>query len=371
MRAWERCPPLRLLPAEGAIEVLDQRELPFAERRVRVADVEDCVFAIREMLVRGAPLIGLAGAAGMAIAASADSSDEALRAAGAELAASRPTAVNLRWGIDRMLARLLGCSPGDRRAAAWAELKSLEAAEYRCCERIGEHGLALFQEAAASAAARTRGRLNVLTHCNAGWLATGAWGTALAPIYRAVEAGVALHVWVDETRPRNQGARLTAWELAEAGIPHTLVVDSAAGQLMRQGEVDVCIVGSDRTTRTGDVCNKVGTYQKALAARDNGVPFYVALPLSTIDWRISDGLREIPIEARDPEEILWVDGLGPEGASTRLRHAAPGCAALNLAFDVTPARLVSALVCEHGVVEASEAGLAPLRAMAAGEGARL
>ncbi|MFM7274220.1 MAG: S-methyl-5-thioribose-1-phosphate isomerase, partial [Gammaproteobacteria bacterium] len=301
----------------------------------------------------------------------ADASDAALRAAAARLAASRPTAVNLRWGIDRMLGTLLSSAPGARREAAWAGAQALEAAEYLCCERIGEHGLGLLRDVAAGAAVQARGRINVLTHCNAGWLATGAWGTALAPVYRAVEAGFPLHVWVDETRPRNQGARLTAWELAEAGIPHTLIVDSAAGQLMRQGEVDLCIVGSDRTTRTGDVCNKVGTYQKALAARDNGLPFYVALPLSTIDWGISDGLRDIPIEARDAAEILWADGLSPDGSTGRLRHAAPGCAALHLAFDVTPARLVSALVCEHGVVEASEAGLAPLRAMAAGEGAGL
>lgn len=371
MRAWERCPPLRLLPREAAIEVLDQRALPFSERRLRLDSVEACIAAIREMAVRGAPLIGLVGAAGMAIAASRDPADAALREAAAGLAASRPTAVNLQWGIDRMRGALLSRPAGERAEAAWREALSLEAAEYRCCEQIGEHGLGLLQEAADSAAARSRGRLNILTHCNAGWLATGAWGTALAPLYRALEAGIPLHVWVDETRPRNQGARLTAWELAEAGIPHTLIVDSAAGQLMRQGEVDLCLVGSDRTTRTGDVCNKVGTYQKALAARDNGLPFYVALPLSTIDWSLDDGLRGIPIEARDAEEILWLDGLGTGGDTGRLRHAPPGCTALNLAFDVTPARLVSALVCEHGVVPASAAGLAPLRALAAGAGGGL
>jgi methylthioribose-1-phosphate isomerase len=239
----------------------------------------------------------------------------------------------------------------------------LQRAEHACCERIGDYGHALLRQAATARRVQTRGRLNILTHCNAGWLATGAWGTALAPVYRAWREGVPLHVWVDETRPRNQGARLTAWELREAGIPHTLIVDNAAGHLMQRGEVDLCLVGSDRTTRAGDVCNKIGTYQKALAAGDNGVPFYVALPRSTIDWTLVDGLSEIPIESRSLEEVLRMEGVDDDGALHCLSQTPAGCAARNPAFDVTPARLVSGLICEYGVFAANEQALAPLQAM--------
>jgi methylthioribose-1-phosphate isomerase len=245
-------------------------------------------------------------------------------------------------------------------------VRALQRSEYECCARIAAHGLEVMHAIAGTARARSRGCVNVLTHCNAGWLATGAWGTALAPVYSAAAAGIPVHVWVDETRPRNQGSRLTAWELGEGGIAHHIVADNCAGHLMQRGMVDVCIVGSDRTTRTGDVCNKIGTYQKALAAADSGVPFYVALPCSTIDWGIADGVTEIPIEERDPAEVLLLEGAGTDGVLRALRHAPPASRALNVAFDVTPARLVTGLICEHGVHAANAESLARLRNVAAG-----
>jgi methylthioribose-1-phosphate isomerase len=361
--AWEAIPPLILDAQARAVDVIDQTRLPFALVRRQLTSPEECVRAIREMWVRGAPLIGLTAAGGMALAAERDPADAALDVAAQALLESRPTAVNLRWALEAMSETLRTCPRDRRAAAAWRRARELQRAEETCCEAIGAHGLRLIEQAASSDRARARGRVNVLTHCNAGWLATGAWGTALAPIYRAAQAGIALHVWVDETRPRNQGARLTAWELAQAGIAHTLVVDSAAGHLMQRGEVDFCLVGSDRATRAGDVCNKIGTYQKALSARDNGVPFYVALPLSTFDWTIRDGLTEIPIEARDPDEVLWLEGRDPDNEVRRLHGSHAACAARNYAFDVTPARLVSGLLCEHGVYAANEAALADLRAL--------
>jgi methylthioribose-1-phosphate isomerase len=357
---------MRFDAATGVLTVLDQTRLPFEVVYLQARSVADCVRLIRDMHVRGAPLIGLVAAAGMAIAARSDASDPALAGAAAQLLASRPTAVNLRWALQAMMQGLSGVGPGDRAHRAGALLSGLERKEYHCCERIAEHGYGLLQQRAQQCAGRAP--LQVLTHCNAGWLATGAWGTALAPLYRAALEGLPLHVWVDETRPRNQGARLTAWELQQAGIDHTIIVDNCAGHLMQRGMVDLCIVGSDRTTRSGDVCNKIGTYQKALAAADNGIPFYVALPSSTIDWELDAGAG-IEIEARDPLEVLRQDGQCADGELASLRMANPGSRALNYAFDVTPARLVTALVSEHGVHRADSASLAQLQAVLQGDDA--
>ena len=361
---WERSPAFVFDAARCALSVLDQTRLPFEQRYLQPACVADCARLIRDMNVRGAPLIGLVAAAGMAFAARVDPGDDALAAAAALLVASRPTAVNLRWAVDDLRAVLRATPAAARADAAAARVLALQRSEYECCARIAEHGLGILRALADAPRVRERGVLNVLTHCNAGWLATGAWGTALAPVYRAAAAGIAIHVWVDETRPRNQGARLTAWELGEGGIAHSVVVDNCAGHLMQRGLVDACIVGSDRTTRAGDVCNKIGTYLKALAAADNGVPFYVALPCSTIDWTLSDGVREIEIEERDASEVLLLEGAGADGVLRSVRHAPLASRAANFAFDVTPARLVSGLICEHGVFAAEPGALAQLRVVA-------
>ncbi|WP_237481592.1 S-methyl-5-thioribose-1-phosphate isomerase [Lichenibacterium dinghuense] len=347
------------LAADGAsVEVIDQRALPhrFAVRTLRTSG--EAAEAISDMTVRGAPLIGAAGAYGLALAMGADPSDAALSAAYDRLLVARPTAVNLRWGLDRMRERLTPLKPGERRAAAYAEAARVADEDADTCARLGEHGAALIADA-WERTGRSR-PVNVLTHCNAGWLATVDWGTALAPIYKAHRAGVPVHVWVDETRPRNQGASLTAFELLGEGVPHTVVVDNAGGHLMQHGRVDLCIVGTDRTTRTGDVCNKVGTYLKALAAHDNAVPFYVALPSSTVDWRVSDGVREIPIEERSGDEVAFMSGETAAGAIETVRVVPKGSAVSNYAFDVTPARLVTGLITERGVCAASEAGLLSL-----------
>jgi methylthioribose-1-phosphate isomerase len=347
------------LGADGAsVEVIDQRALPhrFALRTLR--DAGDAAAAIADMTVRGAPLIGAAGAYGLALAMAADPSDANLSTAHGALLVARPTAVNLRWALDRMRARLAPLKAGERRGAAFAEAARIADEDADTCERLGEHGAALIAEA-WERNGRSR-PVDVLTHCNAGWLAAVDWGTALAPIYKAHRAGVPVHVWVDETRPRNQGASLTAYELLGEGVPHTVVVDNVGGHLMQHGRVDLCIVGTDRTTRTGDVCNKVGTYLKALAAHDNGVPFYVALPSSTVDWRVSDGVREIPIEERSADEVTFVSGETASGAIETVRVVPRGSAVSNYAFDVTPARLVTGLITERGVCAASEAGLLSL-----------
>ena len=272
--------------------------------------------------------------------------------------ATRPTAVNLRWAIDDLLARLRNL-PAERRVeAAYARAAEICEEDVALCRAIGEHGLGLIQAAAAK---KDPGQpVEILTHCNAGWLATVDWGTALAPIYMAHDAGIPVHVWVDETRPRNQGANLTAWELGQHGVPHTVIVDNAGGHLMQHGRVDMCITGTDRTTRSGDVCNKIGTYLKALAAHDNGVPFYVALPGPTIDWTLADGVAEIPIEERDGAELLDITGRAADGSVASVRIAPENCPVANYAFDVTPARLVTGLVTERGVCAASAEGLTGL-----------
>jgi methylthioribose-1-phosphate isomerase len=341
-----------------AVEIIDQTRLPHAFVLARLATVEQVAEAIRTMRVRGAPLIGAAAAYGMALAASADPSGAALDAARALLLSTRPTAVNLLWALENMLSVLRQLPPERRAAAAWRRAAEISDDDVAINSAIGDHGLPLIERAWEAKA--HRGRVDVLTHCNAGWLATVDWGTALAPVYKAHDCGIPVHVWADETRPRNQGASLTAWELGRHGVPHTVIVDNAGGHLMQRGLVDLVIVGTDRTTRTGDVCNKIGTYLKALAAKDCGVPFYVALPGPTIDWTISDGLSEIPIEARDTGEVTRISGRAQDDSPVEVSLTPEGSPARNDAFDITPARLVTGLITERGVCKASTEGLAGL-----------
>jgi methylthioribose-1-phosphate isomerase len=343
-------------PGDGGLRVIDQRRLPHEFRIVRLERLHDAAAAIREMWVRGAPLIGATAAYGMALEMRDDASDAALAAARAALAATRPTAVNLRWALDRLGARLAPLAPADRAEAAFAEAAAIADEDVAINAAIGAAGLPLIEQIAARKGGEP---VNILTHCNAGWLATVDWGTATAPIYRAHDRGVPVHVWVDETRPRNQGAALTAWELAGHGVRHALVVDNAGGHLMQRGEVDLVITGTDRTTAAGDVANKIGTYLKALAARDNGVPFYVALPSPTIDWTLVDGLA-IPIEERDAREVTHVWGRRADGGVEAVAIAPDATPARNPAFDVTPARLVTGLITERGIAAASREGLARL-----------
>jgi methylthioribose-1-phosphate isomerase len=338
-----------------SVDIIDQRWLPHEFRLVTVETVDGMATAIRDMWVRGAPLIGVAAAYGMALQTLADSSDAALRAAEKTLFATRPTAVNLRWGLDDMLRTLLPLPAAERRAAAWRRAAELADDDVAINRGIGQHGLALIEKIAAGK--KPGERVNILTHCNAGWLATVDYGTATSPVYLALERGIPLHVYVDETRPRNQGAQLTAWEMVSHGVPHTLVVDNAGGHMMQHGMVDMVIVGTDRTTANGDVCNKIGTYLKALAARDNGVPFYVALPSPTIDWTVNDGVKEIPIEQRSADEVSFVQGRTASGEVAQVRISPDGTDAANFAFDVTPARLVTGLITERGVCAASREGL--------------
>jgi methylthioribose-1-phosphate isomerase len=336
-----------------AVHIIDQTRLPWAFEVLRLTTLDQAAHAISAMQVRGAPLIGATAAYGLCLALRADPSTDAMEHAAERLAATRPTAVNLRWALARMLTRLRNTAIAARLEAAYDEAAAIAEGEVASCRAIGEHGAALI----AQAAQRTGRRVNVLTHCNAGWLATVDWGTALAPIYAAYEQRIDLHVWVDETRPRNQGASLTAWELGHHGVAHTVIADNAGGHLMQHGEVDLVIVGADRVTRRGDAANKIGTYLKALAAHDNGVPFWVALPSSTIDWQAADGVRDIPIEERDAAEVATITGRAPDGAIVAVRVTPTGSPAANPAFDVTPARLVTGLITERGRCEASEAGL--------------
>ena len=349
-----------LWPADrqDALWVIDQRQLPHRLAIERLDSMQAVVVAIRDMWVRGAPLIGAAAAYGLALQTLTDAGDAGLQAAAAQLGAARPTAVNLAWALRRMLCRLLPLPEGARRDAAWQEAAAIADEDVATNQAIGRHGLALL----ADLAQRRAGPVRVLTHCNAGWLATVDWGTALAPVYQAQAAGIGLHVWVDETRPRNQGASLTAWELAQQGVAHTLVADNAGGHLMQRGLVDIVIVGCDRVAANGDVCNKIGTYLKALAARDNGVPFYVAMPLSTLDLSLHDGQRDIPIEERSARELTHIGGRVPNGDWVEVQLAPEGCAAANPAFDVTPAALVSALITERGVIGARPEDIAALAA---------
>jgi len=335
-------------PDNAAVEIIDQTRLPHVFATLRLDTMRDAERAIKDMQVRGAPLIGVTAAYGVALAMRELASDAALAEASSVLLAARPTAVNLRWGVEKMRALLAPLPENERAAAAWKEAARIADEDVAINAAIGRHGSEIIR-----AIHQKKGTtVNILTHCNAGWLATVDWGTALAPVYTAFDAGIPLHVWVDETRPRNQGASLTAWELGQHGVPHTVIVDNAGGHLMQHGMVDMAIVGTDRVTARGDVCNKIGTYLKALAAHDNGVPFYVALPTPTIDWTLQDGVKEIPIEERAQEEVTHIAGLCDDGQVRTVQVTPQGSRAANFGFDVTPARLVTGLITERGVVAA-------------------
>jgi len=339
----------------GDVEIIDQTKLPHEFITVRLTTMEEAGVAIKDMWVRGAPLIGATAADGVSLAMLTVSSDKHLTKAYDHLFATRPTAVNLRWALDDMK-EVLGQLPPDRRIeAAYRRAAEIADEDVEICSNIGENGKALIE--AAWEKKGKDGAVNILTHCNAGWLATVDWGTALAPIYKAFDAGIPVHVWADETRPRNQGASLTAWELGQHGVDHTVIVDNVGGHLMQHGMVDLCITGTDRTTYTGDVCNKIGTYLKALAAHDNGVPFYVGLPSPTIDWTVEDGVKDIPIEERDATEVTVMTGRAADGSVADVQLTPDGSPAANYAFDVTPRRLVTGLITERGVCEASADGL--------------
>ena len=339
------------------VRVIDQRWLPHQFSVVSLKDLEGFATGIRDMWVRGAPLIGATAAYGIAQEMQRDPSDAALDQAWDVLNATRPTAINLRWALDRCRNHLLPLPVSERAEAAMHLAQAIAEEDVEICRMIGVHGLALIKRIAATKPAGEPVRL--LTHCNAGWLATVDWGTATSPMYQAADAGIPIHVWVDETRPRNQGA-LTAWELGSHGIDHAYIADNAGGHLMQHGMVDMVIVGTDRTTRCGDVCNKIGTYLKALAAHDNGVPFYVALPSPTIDWTVQDGVKEIPIEERPSREVSHVLGILGDGSMGEAQVSPKDSPVGNPAFDVTPARLITGLITERGVCDASEQGLASL-----------
>ena len=339
-----------------SIRILDQVKLPWSLDILRLTDLREAAHAIRSMQVRGAPLIGATAAYGLALALRANPDTASMEEAVRVLAATRPTAINLRWALDRMVGRLRNVPTADRVAAAYREAAAIADEDVVQNSDIGDHGKTLIADIAAR---RPGTPVQILTHCNAGWLATVDWGTALAPIYKAHNAGIPIHVWVDETRPRNQGAFLTAWELGKHGVPHTVIPDNAGGHLMQHGKVDLVIVGADRITRSGDAANKIGTYLKALAAVDNGVPFWVAAPSTTVDWSISDGAA-IPIEERDASEVTTMTGRGLDGTIATVRIVPTGSPAANPAFDVTPARLLTGLITERGLCEATPAGLSGL-----------
>jgi len=339
-----------------SVEIIDQTKFPHRLETVTLRSAADAAYAIKDMLVRGAPLIGATAAYGMALQALADASDEALSRAYENLHATRPTAINLKWALDEMMKALRNFPPAERAQRAYKRAAEICEEDVEINQAIGRHGLELIK---AIAARKKKGEpVNVLTHCNAGWLATVDWGTATAPIYMAHDGDIPIHVWVDETRPRNQGASLTAWELGHHGVKHTVIPDNTGGHLMQHGLVDLCIVGTDRTTASGDVCNKIGTYLKALAAHDNHVPFYVALPSPTIDFTINDGLREIPIEQRSGDEVTKLTGITKEGRIETVDIVAPGSPVANYAFDVTPAKYVTGLITERGVVKAEKSAIA-------------
>jgi methylthioribose-1-phosphate isomerase len=344
-----------LEPDGWSVAAIDQRRLPHEFIVARMTDVAAAADAIRTMLVRGAPLIGATAAYGVALAMRTDGSDAALDRAYDVLIATRPTAINLKWALDEMRRVLAPLPPSARGAAAYARAGEIAEQDVAINQEIARHGLALIE--AALAKKRPGEPVNILTHCNAGWLATVDWGTATAPIYLAHDRGVAVHVWVDETRPRNQGASLTAWELGHHGVPHTVIADNTGGHLMQHGMVDLAIVGTDRVTANGDVCNKIGTYLKALAAHDNGVPFYVALPSPTIDFTVDDGVRQIPIEQRAADEVATMTGRTADGRIETVRVVPAGSPVANYAFDVTPSRLVTALITERGVLKADRNAL--------------
>jgi methylthioribose-1-phosphate isomerase len=345
------------LESDGkSVGIIDQTVLPHRYVTLRLTNLEEAAHAIKSMQVRGAPLIGAAAAYGVWLALLHDASDENLERACATLAVTRPTAINLKWALDEMLAAVRNRPRTERAEAALKRANEIADEDVEINSAIGGHGLKLIEEIAATK--KPGERVNVLTHCNAGWLATVDWGTATSPIYQAHGKGIPIHVYADETRPRNQGASLTAWELGHQAVPHTVIPDNTGGHLMQHGMVDLVIVGTDRTTAEGDVCNKIGTYLKALAARDNGVPFYVALPSPTIDFTVSDGVREIPIEQRGPEEVATMTGKTKDGRIETVQVIPDGSPVANYGFDVTPARLVTGLITERGVIAASRGALA-------------
>lgn len=339
------------MPEPGIVRIIDQRRLPWAFEVIDLESVAEVAHAIREMAVRGAGCIGATAGYGMALAAMEAQNEAQLNARAQSLIETRPTAVNLAWAVNRQLAVLRNQPVETWQSIAKHEAEAIVDEDAAACAEIGVHGLQLIREIAAKKPGEI---VNVLTHCNAGWLAFVDHGSATAPIYAAHDAGIKMHVWVDETRPRNQGARLTAWELAQHGVPHTVIADNTGGHLMQHGLVDLVITGADRVTRNGDVANKIGTYLKALAAKDNGVPFYVALPSSTFDWSITDGVKNIPIEQRGGEEVTWMEGTDASGALHEVRVVPAASPAVNYAFDVTPARLVTGLITERGVFAADE-----------------
>jgi methylthioribose-1-phosphate isomerase len=357
-----------LEPDGWSLSAIDQRRLPHDFVVARLTTCDAAADAIASMLVRGAPLIGATAAYGIALAMRADNSDMALDRAYGSLIATRPTAINLKWALDDMRASLRHLPSAARAEAAYTRASAIAEDDIAINQGIGRHGLALIEAAAGKK--KPGERVNVLTHCNAGWLATVDWGTATAAIYLAHDAGHSVHVWVDETRPRNQGASLTAWELGHHGVAHTVIPDNTGGHLMQHGMVDLVIVGTDRVTANGDVCNKIGTYLKALAAHDNGVPFYVALPSPTIDFSVDDGIRQIPIEQRSADEVTTMTGRTADGRIETVRIVPDGSPVANYGFDVTPARLVTGLITERGVLKADRAALAaafPERVAAAAE----
>ncbi len=334
------------------VKIIDQTKLPHKFRIKELKTVKDSINAIKTMEVRGAPLIGATAAYGLVLSIVEKNDLSFLKKSGEDLIASRPTAINLKWAVDRMMKKLSGVDEKDIFKFALVEAKNIVEEDVNFCKNIGLNGLKIIEEISN----KKKDTINILTHCNAGWLATIDWGTATSPIYHAHQKGIKVHVWVDETRPRNQGANLTSYELNEEGIPNTVITDNAGGILMQRGQVDMCIVGTDRTLSNGDVCNKIGTYLKALAAKDNNVPFYVALPSSTIDWNIKDH-KQIPIEERNSEELSHVEGIDKNNQVTKVRIYPKKSKSMNLAFDVTPAKLVTGLITEKGICEASEKGL--------------
>ena len=334
------------------VKIIDQTKLPHQFIIKDLKTVKDAINAIKTMEVRGAPLIGATAAYGLALSIIEKNDLSYLKKSSEELIASRPTAINLNWAVDRMMKKLSGVNDKDILKIALDEAKAITEEDERFCKNIGLNGLKIIEDIAN----KKKDKVNILTHCNAGWLATIDWGTATSPIYHAHEKGIKVHVWVDETRPRNQGANLTSYELNEEGISNTVITDNAGGLLMQRGQVDMCIVGTDRTLSNGDVCNKIGTYLKALSAKDNNVPFYVALPSSTIDWKIKDH-KQIPIEERNSEELSYVKGVDENNEIKKVRIYPQKSRSLNLAFDVTPAKLVTGLITEKGICEASEKGL--------------
>jgi methylthioribose-1-phosphate isomerase len=340
---------------KNCVKIIDQTKLPHQFIIKDLKTVKDSIKAIKTMEVRGAPLIGATAAYGLVLSIIEKNDQYFLQKSSEDLISSRPTAINLKWAVDRMMKRLLGVNSNEILKIALEEAKMIVEEDVKFCKNIGLNGLKIIEEIYN----KKKDTVNILTHCNAGWLATIDWGTATSPIYHAHKKGIKLHVWVDETRPRNQGANLTSYELNEEGVPNTIIADNTGGILMQRGQVDMCIVGTDRTLSNGDVCNKIGTYLKALAAKDNNVPFYVALPSSTIDWSIKDS-KDIPIEERDPAELSFVEGLDKHSKLQKILIYPKKSKSLNLAFDVTPAKYVTGLITENGVCEASEKGLKEL-----------